>query len=127
MQTTNYKGIQWREILKKEFFVSGYLPLSVYVMANMVEPFEYGNVVRKSKDIYQRMKKEHPFLTSGEDSGFAVMFAISDLSVDTAIIKIEECYNLLHKKFLSANAVQALSHTLALGEEDTEKKCNKVI
>ncbi len=115
------------EILKKEFHSSVYLPLSAFVLVNMVETYDYERVVQKSKDIFQRMKKEHPFLTTGEDCGFAVMIGISDLSVDGAIAEMEECYHLLHGKFFSANAVQSLSHTLVLGEEIAEKKCNKAM
>lgn len=114
------------EILKKEFHSSAYLPLTAFVLANMVKSSDYERVVRKSKDIFQRMKKEHPFLTTGEDCGFAVMIAISDLSIDAAIDEMEKCYHLLQGKFF-ANAVQSISHTLALGEEDANKKCNKVI
>lgn len=73
------------------------------------------------------MKTEHPFLTSGEDSGFAVLFAISDISSDAAIVEMEKCYEILRHKFFSANAVQSLSHTLALGEGDAIKKCNNAI
>lgn len=71
------------------------------------------------------MKKEHPFLTSGEDCGFAVILAISDLSVDESINEMERCYNILKGRFFSANAVQSLSHTLVMGEESALKKCNK--
>lgn len=115
------------EILRKEFRSSQYLPLSAFVMANMIEPLKYDGVVLKSKEIYQRMKNEHPFLTSGEDSGFAVMFALSDLTVDKAINEMESCYQELKDNFFSANAVQSLSHTLALGEENTTEKCNRVM
>ena len=115
------------ESLKNEFWSSEYLPLSAFVMANMVEDSEHDPIVKKAKDIYQRMRKEHPFLTSGEDSGFAVMFALSDLTVDNAINEIERCYQQLKDNFFSKNAVQSLSHTLALGEEITLKKCKRVM
>lgn len=115
------------ESLKKEFRSSQYLPLSAFVMTDMVEPLDFDRVVLKSKDIYQRMKKEHPFLTSGEDSGFAVMFGLSELTVDKAVEEMERCYQQLKGNFFSANAVQSLSHTLALGEENTIEKCIRVM
>lgn len=115
------------ESLKKEFWSSDYLPLSAFVMANMVEDSEYEEKVKKAKEIYQRMKKEHPFLTSAEDSSFALMFALSDLSVDKAIYEMEDCYQQLKDNFFSKNAVQSLSHTLALGEEDTGVKCKRLM
>lgn len=115
------------DILRKEFHSSSYLPLSAFVISDIVDEHNYERIVTKAKDIYQKMKKEHPFLTSGEDCGFAVMTALSDLSVDAAIDEMEKCYDYLRSKFFSANAVQSLSHTLAVGEEDSVLKCNKVI
>ncbi len=121
------KVLQIYDLLRKEFYSSAYLPLSAFVVADMIKDGDYKRIVEKAKEIYKRMKKEHPFLTSSEDSGFAVMFAISDLSVEEAITEMEKCYNFLHTQFFSANAVQSLSHTLALGEENFLKKCNKVM
>lgn len=93
----------------------------------MVRGDDYGRVVIKAKDIYQKMKSEHPFITSGEDCGFAVLFAISDKTSYAVIEEMEKCYELLRSKFFSANAVQSISHALALAEEEAIKKCNKVI
>ena len=63
--------------LKREFWNSQYLPLSAFVMAKRVETFDFDKISRKAKLIYQMMKNKHPFLTSAEDSGFAVVYAIS--------------------------------------------------
>lgn len=122
-----HKTLKAYEILKQEFWSSQYLPLSAFVMANRIESFEYERVAQKSKEIYQRMKKEHPFLTSGEDYGFAIMFALSDVTIDKAIDEMERCYQRLKGNFFSANGVQSLSHTLALGEENADEKCNRVM
>ena len=43
----------------------------------------------------ERMKKEHPLLTSGEDSIFAVLMAFSDQSDDALLEDMETCYALL--------------------------------
>ena len=40
---------------------------------------------------------------------------------------MERIYKLLKKKFASANAVQALSHVLALGDGRSEEKCEKTL
>lgn len=115
------------DILRNEFNSSSYLPLSAFVISDIADINDYEKIVIKAKDIYQKMKKEHPFLTSCEDSGFAIITALNDLPADAAITEIEECYNYLKSKFFSANAVQSLSHTLAVGEENSDIKCNKVI
>lgn len=115
------------EALKKEFRSSAYLPLSAFFMADMLETAAHDSVVRKAKDIFQRMKKEHPFLTSGEDCGFAVMLAMSDMTPSAAIIEMEKCYSLLKSRFTIGNALQTLSHTLTLGGDSAQSKCDRVI
>jgi hypothetical protein len=114
------------DILKQEFHSSTYLPISAFVIADIAENQDYEKIVKKAKEIFLKMKKEHPFLTSNEDCGFAVITALSDLSPDAAISEMERCYGRLKSRFFSANAVQSLSHTLAMGEEEVKKKCDKV-
>lgn len=115
------------DILRNEFHSSSYLPLSAFVISYISEDDDYLSVVQKAKDIYNKMKNEHPILTSSEDSGYAVLTALSNLQPDEAIDEMEKCYIALKGKFFSGNAVQSLSHTLALGKENTVEKCNKVI
>jgi len=115
------------DILRNEFHSSTYLPLSAFIISYISETDDYVRVAQKTKDIYKKMKNEHPFLTSSEDCSYAVLTALSNLQEDEAIDEMEKCYDILNSKFFSANAVQSLSHTLALGEESSVEKCNKVI
>ena len=64
------------------------------------------------------MKKEHPFLTSSEDCVFAALLALSDKSDGVLIRDIETCYETLKEKFHDRNALQSLSHVLALSGDD---------
>ena len=73
------------------------------------------------------MKKDHPFLTSTEDSVFAAMLALSDKSDDALLEEAERCYQLLKPNFFSGNAVQSLSHVLALADGRAEDKCDAVL
>lgn len=113
-------------MLKKEFSTTQYLPLSAFIIRNMSDEYQYEKIIQKSKNIYSRMKKEHPFLTSGEDCGFAIMTAMSDLPENSIVREMEECYNLLREKFSASNALQTLSHTLSLGGEEAKIKCRRV-
>lgn len=115
------------ELLKKEFYGSAYLPLCAMIITEMVEKDNYEQIIRKASTIYKIMKKDHPFLTSGEDASFAVMFALSSISEEKAGSEMEKCFQLLKGKFLSANAVQSLSHVLTLGEEDAQIKCDRTM
>lgn len=120
-------GIAVYELLKKEFWGSAYLPLAAMVIAQMVESSDYEKVAGRTRKIYGRMKQEHPFLTSGEDSALCAMLALSDRPDDALISDMEACYKLLKPEFFSGNAVQSLSHVLTLCEGAPEEKCSRTM
>lgn len=111
--------------LKKKYWSSQYLPLVAMIVAQMAEPAKYYDIVEKTGAIYQLMKEEHPFLTSAEDGPFAAMLAFTERSPKAINEEVEKCYTLLKSKFFSGNAVQSLSHVLALGEGSAESKCSR--
>lgn len=113
--------------LKEVFWGSEYLTVASATIADMAEPNEYDSIIQKTRVIYDRMKASHPFLTSREDSAFAALLALSGLDDVRIQQEMENCYNILKPSFFSGNAVQSLSHVLALGEGAAEKKCCKVM
>lgn len=113
--------------LKEYFWGSAYLPVASMILAEAVEPHRYHEAAAKAKEIYEMMKKEHPFLTSSEDSVFAVLLALSNRSTEEIVEETETCYKLLKTRFSSSNAVQSLSHVLALGDGDAARKCQRTI
>lgn len=118
------QALQVYDALKEHFWGSQYLPVASMMIADMVEPDRYGEIAARTRHIYELMKNEHPFLTSGEDSVFAAMLALSDLPDEQIVEETEHCYRLLKPEFFSGNAVQSLSHVLALSEGRAEDKCN---
>lgn len=93
------------------------------ILSDVVEPERYGEIAGRTRHIYELMRNEHPFLTSGEDSVFAAMLALSELTDEQIVEETEQCYRLLKPEFFSGNAVQSLSHVLALREGKAEDKC----
>ena len=114
------------EILKKYFWGSQYLTLVATILADMVYVDEADRYASRGKKIYELMKKEHPFLTSGEDGVFAVLMAFSEKEDSELIADMEACYAILKGQFSSSNSVQSLSHVLALSDGTPEEKCKKV-
>jgi len=114
------------EILKKYFWGSQYLTLVATILADMVYVDEADRYASRGKKIYELMKKEHPFLTSGEDGVFAVLMAFSEKEDSELIADMEACYDILKGQFSSSNSVQSLSHVLALSDGTPEEKCKKV-
>lgn len=115
------------QLLKKEFWASAYLPFTAMIIAQSAEPNQYEYITARTREIYNRIKKEHPFLTSAEDSANCALMALSEKSDDGLIYEIEACYKILRPYFFSSNAVQSLSHVLALGQGTVEAKCGKAI
>lgn len=115
------------EKLKDEFFGSPYLALVSMILTDMISDAEADKIVSRGKAIYKRMKAEHPFLTSSEDSVFAVLMAFSDKSDDELVADMEACYKIVKNSVGgTSNAIQSLSHVLALTDGTSESKCDRV-
>lgn len=119
--------LQIYDMLKELFLASEYLTVAAASIAQIAEPEQYSRVVRKTRTIYEKMKKNHPFLTSSSDSAFASLIALSELDENYAVEEMERCYEILYPEFFSGNAVQSLSHILTLGEGSSQIKCQKVM
>ena len=121
------QALQMYDALKGHFFTSEYLPLASMILADMVHPVQYGEIAARTRRIYNLMKENHPFLTSGEDSVFAALLALSERTDEQAVAEMEQCYQLLRQEFGIGNALQSLSHVLALGNGTPEEKCTRTI
>lgn len=119
-------GLEIHDILRLRFASSEYLPLVAACIAGMAEPEKYEDIVYRAKNIYKLMQKEHPFLTSTEDSIFAALMAFSEKRDEELVTDMENCYQILKQRFKASNVVQSLSHVLALGEGTAEYKCQRV-
>jgi len=121
------KTKQYYDVLKQEFFGSEYLVLAAAVLADMVPEEQAEKMAEKARSIYNKMKQDHPFLTSSEDSVYAVLMAVSEKSDEALMEEMEVCYKKLKESFSASNEVQALAHVLSIAEGGAEEKCNKVV
>lgn len=113
--------------MKEHFYGSEYLAYISAVLTEMISRDRAEEIAVRAKQIFQRMKKEHPFLTGSEDSVFSVLMAFSEKSEDTLISEMEQCYKQLKPHFFDSNAVQTLSHVLVLSDGTPEEKCTKLL
>lgn len=113
--------------MREVFYGSEYLAYISAVLTDMVTREESVAVAQRSKELYNRMKKEHPFLTTSEDSGYAVLLSFSEKSDDELIADMEQCYKLLKQHFHNSNPVQSVSHVLAMGKGSSEEKCERLV
>ena len=114
-------------LLKGSFFGSEYLALAALLLSDGGREEDLAALAARGKGLYQRMKKEHPFLTGQEDSVFALLLSQSARSDDELIEDMEKCYGLLKERFPSGNGLQAASHVLALSSEIPVDKTFRMI
>lgn len=126
-EQTLENGLLVYQLLKKDFWTSTYLPLAAMIIAQMAQSSQYEEIASRTRDIYDLMKKEHPFLTSSEDSAFCALMALSEKSNEMLIEDSEQCYQNLKPNFFSSNAVQSLSNVLALCDGLPDVKCGKTM
>ncbi|OJV64787.1 MAG: hypothetical protein BGO41_14430 [Clostridiales bacterium 38-18] len=105
--------------LKENGFKSGmYLPLASYALYKTSKEQAPSQLAQKAQHIYQQMKKNHPFLTSGDDYSMSVLLAASEVDLG----RIEEAYEKLNiKGFYKGNELQRLSHILALSNRSIDE------
>lgn len=121
------KAKEIHDALKLRFRDSEYVAMLATKLCEMIDEDQADGCGARAKDIYTLMKKEHPFLTGMEDSIFATLLAFSFKKDADLIEDIEVCFKMLKKFSNDNNAMQSLSHVLALTNEDPVKECERVL
>lgn len=121
------RGLKVYDLLKEEFMSSVYLPIAAMIIAQYAGETRYAELAQRTRRIYKQMRAEHPFLTSGEDSTFCALMALLDKPDEVLLGDAEECYKILKNDFFSSNAVQSLSHVLAMCDGEPKIKCQRTM
>lgn len=100
-----------------------YRPVTAYTLLLICEETKIDEKITKAFEIFTEMRKDHPWLTSGDDYPLSVLLASSEESIRTIMNDIESLYHSLNKVGLSrGNGLQFLSHILSLSAESNENK-----
>lgn len=126
-ETRLKESLQVYDLLKKRFTSTEHMPYAAINISRLVTPDRYDEVSKRTRILYDRMRKEHPFLTTGDDCVFAALMAVLPRSDDDMIEEAAKCYNILKDSFPSGNALQALSHVIVLMNGDADEKCQKTV
>lgn len=110
------------DVLKGRFHRSEFLALGAAILADMEPGDDPERRALAGRSLYERMKEEHRFLTSAEDSVFALLLTFSDKSEDALIAEMEESYRALKERFSDSNMAQSASHVLCLGEGGSARR-----
>ena len=106
-------------LLKQAGFKSStHLPIASYTLYRASKGENNVSLAHKSFEVYTQMKSNHPFLTSSDDYAMAILLAQSGGDMD----RIERIYKILNANgFYQGNALQMLSHILALSNQDADR------
>ena len=117
-------------ISRSVFADGGYFVQAAISIVDAGKYDEADEVIARFKELYKKMNKEHPILTSSEDIIFAVLLVMTGKSVDTIITEMEDCYEYLKKELkirVGANEIQGLSEILALTDGNMREKSDRAL
>lgn len=126
----SFKLIQknYDELKREKFTGSDFLSLAAIIMYENRHKMDSYSVLKRMRQAYDYMKKNHPFLTSHDDYCNACLLAIHSKDLDNDLDHIEEMYKFLSQNgFYKNNDLQAMSQILAFSEDKNIEKCKKVI
>lgn len=85
-------------------------------------------IIEKTYEIMKGMQKDHPFLTSDEDTCFAVLLAMTDKSTEAILTELEESFQYIKKDFsFHQNAAYSMSQVLTTYPGDAQSKKDKAL
>ena len=115
-------------LLKRDFWGSEYLALVSFLLTEHAAEEDVARNAARGKEIYRLMRKNHPLLTSSEDSVFAVLMAFSEKTNGQLADDMETAYAMLkdHISF-AGNALQTVSHVLALSDRAPKETVQRVV
>lgn len=115
------------EELKDKFLTSEYLALAAIVIFNARQRIDIQESVKKTRVVYDYMKKNHRFLTGSEDVTAAAMIAVTSEDIANTMKIVEEYYEGLRDKgYWSGNNLQTLSHIITLFNGQIHENIEKI-
>ena len=116
------------KLRKGRLFGSSYRVLAAMSICDQGRYSEADSLIGRTNEIMKGMNKAHPFLTSDEDTCFAVLLAMTDKSVEDILIELENSFRIVKKIFaFHDNASYSLAQVLTAYDGDYEKKCAKAL
>jgi len=120
----------YKKISKGMFKDNGYLVSAAASVCDAGRADEVDAIAERFKELYKKMNKKHPLLTSSSDIVFVMLLVLTDKDVDTIVDEMEECYEYMKKELklrVSANEIQGVSEVLTLTGGDVKEKSDKVV
>lgn len=118
----------YKKLQSGKFWDSPYKAIAAMVIVDAGKTNEADAIIAKTNELMEGMKKDHPFLTSDEDTSFAVLLAMTDKSVESILTELEESFQYIKKDFsFHQNAAYSLSQILTTYPGDAQSKKDKAL
>lgn len=114
------------KMLNKLFMDSDYLVLAATMIYNSCKPSEYESIVRKTREIFLAVRKDHPFITGSEDITNCVLMALASIDPKISAANCEANFNALKSVFSGSNKIQYMAGILTVFDGDPLEKAKKV-
>ena len=119
-------AVRYYERLAEDFYRTEQLALAAFLLPDMI-PEEYlDELIDRSRGIFSRMKRAHPFLTSSHDSIFALLLAFSPKRVEDIAEDAEQCYRLLRRLYGSGSSIRTVASILAVQNDAPADKAERL-
>ena len=113
------------KLKKGKLFGSAYRVLAAMTVVDLGRFSEADRIVERTNEIMKGMLKQHPFLTTEEDTCFAVILAITNKSVEDILDELEESYKRTKKLSINGDSAYSLSQVLTAYTKSAEEKADK--
>lgn len=119
--------LDYEDRLKENGFKSyTYRPVTAYTLLLTTAHTDVDRKLAKAYDIFREMRRNHPWLTSGDDYPLSILLAGTQESISSIMAKTEDLYRSLNEAgFNKSNGLQFLSHVLSLSTENNSAKASK--
>ena len=112
--------------LKKDL----YLILSAMMICDLGKQENVEEIIEKHHEIIKQMEKQHPFITTAEDSSYVILLALTDREASSILDDMTTGEDYLKNDLkckVGSDAKQGLIELLALTDGDIKGKCDKAI
>lgn len=102
--------------------------MAALLLYDNAEMADRAQLCGRTRELYDLIRKNHPFLTDQSDMPFAALIALQGGDAEARLADTEACYQALKSRFpLSKNAAQTVSHVLAMSTASSEEKSEQFI
>ena len=112
------------KMLDNLFLNSDYLVVAAVNIFEYCEPKEYAGAVKRTRELYKKIKKDHPMLTSSEDIPSCVSMACCGRQPAEIARHCEDIFRCLKPHYFSKNNVQFLACLLSVFDGEAQEKAD---